>query len=58
MNESVLIIGAGASGCAAAINLIDKKFIDVKILEAEKRIGGRIRTQPFSTNVVDMTAQW
>lgn len=58
MNESVLIIGAGASGCAAAIELIDNRFGDVKILEAENRIGGRIDTRPFAANVVDIGAKW
>lgn len=58
MNESVLIIGAGASGCAAAIKLIDNRFTSVHILEAENRIGGRIDTRPFAANVIDMGAQW
>lgn len=58
MNESVLVIGAGASGCAAAIKLIDNRYGNVKILEAEHRIGGRIDTRPFATNVVDVGAQW
>lgn len=58
MNESVLVIGAGASGCAAAIKLIDNGFGNVKILEAESRIGGRIGTRPFAANVVDVGAQW
>lgn len=58
MNESVLVIGAGASGCAAAIKLLDNGFVDVKILEAGNRIGGRIDTRPFAANVVDLGAQW
>lgn len=57
MNESVLIIGAGASGCAAASKLIDNRFSNVKILEAEHRIGGRIDTRRFAANVIDVGAQ-
>lgn len=58
MNKRVLIIGAGASGCAAAIKLLDNQFTNVNILEAEHRIGGRIDTRPFAANVVDVGAQW
>ena len=45
---SVIIIGAGAAGIAAASKLLKDGFKDVSILEAEKRIGGRIRTVKFS----------
>ncbi|MGK4567933.1 flavin monoamine oxidase family protein [Flavobacterium sp. 3HN19-14] len=39
----VIIIGAGASGLMAA-NLLEKKGVEVVILEALDRIGGRIHT--------------
>ena len=45
---SIIIIGAGASGLAAASRL-RQHGIDLNkilILEAENRIGGRIHTQP------------
>ena len=45
---SVIIIGAGAAGIAAASKLFKDVFKEVTILEAEKRIGGRIRTVKFS----------
>ena len=45
---SVIVIGAGAAGIAAASKLLKNGFKDVTILEAEKRIGGRIRTANFS----------
>lgn len=58
MNKKIIIIGAGASGVAAATKLLSNGFNDVKILEAGNRIGGRINTIPFGANVVDMGAQW
>lgn len=53
-----MIIGAGASGMAAATKLVLCGFENVTILEAENRFGGRINTIPFGENVVDMGAQW
>lgn len=58
MNKKIVIIGAGVSGIAAATRLISNGFSHVTILEAENRIGGRIHTVPFGSNVVDMGAQW
>lgn len=58
MNKSVLVIGAGAAGYAAATRLLANGFGDVTVLEAEDRIGGRVCTVPFGANVLDMGAQW
>lgn len=58
MNTKIIIIGAGAAGMAAATKLMDKGFRNLTILEAENRIGGRINTIPYASNVVDMGAQW
>lgn len=58
MEKKILIIGAGASGIAAASKLISHGFEHVLILEAENRIGGRIHTIPFGANVLDIGAQW
>lgn len=41
-----MIIGAGASGLAAAVDLKDKA--DVVIVEARNRVGGRVWTEKFS----------
>lgn len=38
------IIGAGISGIAAATNLLDHKYENFLIFEANERIGGRCRT--------------
>ncbi|XP_043460908.1 spermine oxidase-like [Leptopilina heterotoma] len=59
MSQSkIIIIGAGASGIAAACRLIEKGFQNVTILEAKNRIGGRIHTVNFADNVIDLGAQW
>lgn len=58
MSKAIIIIGAGASGVAAAAKLISNGYKNVTILEASNRIGGRINTIPFGANVVDMGAQW
>jgi monoamine oxidase len=45
----VVIVGAGISGMAAALQLLERGF-DVQILEAQQRAGGRVETlrAPFS----------
>lgn len=58
MHKRIVIIGAGASGIAAATSLLAAGFENVLILEAENRIGGRIHTIQFGENVLDMGAQW
>lgn len=58
MNKKIIIIGAGAAGMAAATKLISNGFRNLTILEAENRIGGRINTVPYASNVLDMGAQW
>lgn len=58
MDKKIIVIGAGASGVAAATKLVANGFKQVTILEAGNRIGGRINTIPFGENVVDMGAQW
>lgn len=58
LNRRIVIVGAGASGMAAATKLISNGFRNLVILEAENRFGGRINTIPFGQNVLDMGAQW
>ena len=43
----IIIIGAGASGLAAASRLCEHgiQLAQITILEAENRIGGRVNTQ-------------
>jgi len=42
----VVVIGAGVSGLAAARTLADSGWLDVHVLEARSRIGGRVYTHP------------
>ena len=57
---SVIIIGAGLSGLAAAYSL-RKKNIDFIILEARKRIGGRVFSytiDPLNDLNIELGAEW
>lgn len=58
MEKNILIVGAGASGIAAATKLLENGFRNITILEAESRIGGRINTVPYGQGFIDMGAQW
>lgn len=55
--KSVLIIGAGIAGLAAAIHLKNNGF-SVTILEAQDRVGGRIRTDRSLGVAFDEGASW
>jgi spermine oxidase len=57
-DPSIIVLGAGAAGISAVSKLVDNGFTKVTLLEAENRIGGRINTVPFASNVVDLGAQW
>jgi monoamine oxidase len=57
-NTKIIIIGAGLSGLMIAY-LLQKKGIDVLILEANTRIGGRIETVTGTTGAtMEMGATW
>lgn len=57
-NETVLVIGAGISGLAAAKNLSDQGY-QVTVLEARDRIGGRVWTSHVWDDIpVDLGASW
>lgn len=55
---SVVIIGAGPSGVAAATRLLSGGFTNITVLEAEPRIGGRIHSVFFGDAYVDLGAHW
>ena len=59
--QILLFIGAGAAGLAAASRLARSGFLNVTILEASNRIGGRVRSSlEFGKNhgYVELGAQW
>ncbi|NQY61975.1 MAG: FAD-dependent oxidoreductase, partial [Cognatishimia sp.] len=55
--ESVAVIGAGVSGLAAALWLSQEGY-DVTVLEARRRIGGRILTDRSLGLPLDLGASW
>lgn len=55
--KTVIVIGAGISGLAAAKKLKDKGF-NVIVLEAQEKIGGRIRTDRSLGIAFDEGASW
>ena len=59
MPEEVLIVGAGAAGLTAAINLAKAGF-RVNILEARDRIGGRMFTKidPVTNAAIELGAEF
>ncbi|CAF0706862.1 unnamed protein product [Brachionus calyciflorus] len=58
MDQTVIIIGAGISGLAAANRFTQKGFKDFIILESSNYIGGRINTIPFQNSFIEIGAQW
>jgi len=56
--NNVIIIGAGPAGVAAATKLLENEFQNVTVLEAENRIGGRVRSVKFGDAFVDLGAEW
>ena len=50
---NIIIIGAGPSGIAAATRLIEKGMdpAQITILEAENRIGGRVKTVHYGNSL-------
>ncbi|KAK5644803.1 hypothetical protein RI129_006103 [Pyrocoelia pectoralis] len=56
-DPNIIIIGAGASGIAAATRLYQNGFKNITILEAENRIGGRIYAFQFGEAYIDLGSQ-
>ncbi len=55
--EKVIVVGAGIAGIAAARYLHDRGF-DVKVIEAQHRVGGRMLTASVGGAPVDFGAHW
>ncbi len=54
----IVIVGAGAAGISALSRLLENGYTNVTLLEAQDYMGGRVKTIPFGSNVVDLGAQW
>lgn len=50
----IAIIGGGISGLAAAWELSGDPSLDVTVVEAADRLGGKIRTEPFAGRPLDL----
>lgn len=57
MKSTVIVIGAGIAGLSAAYTL-SKRGIPVKVLEASRRVGGRMSTDILDCYVIDRGAQF
>lgn len=55
---SVVIVGAGAAGLLAAKTLQAASDVEVVILEAMNRIGGRLKKGTIANESVDLGGQW
>jgi len=56
-NKTVIIVGAGISGLAAA-KMLKEKGLNVTVLEAQDRVGGRLRTNRSLGIAFDEGASW
>ncbi len=46
-DRRVLVVGAGITGLAAAVDLVDAG-LGVEVWDADDRVGGKIATSPFA----------
>ena len=57
MTTRVVVVGAGITGLTAAFTLLEERpDLDVEILEADDRVGGKVWTGPFAGRPVDAAA--
>lgn len=58
-DTEVLILGAGIAGIAAAKTFSERKVTDFLILEAQDKIGGRVKNTVLKSGVrVELGANW
>ncbi|XP_068206583.1 spermine oxidase-like [Palaemon carinicauda] len=58
LEAQVIIVGGGVSGLTAAKTLSDNGITDILLLEADDRIGGRVRTYRQGNLTVEEGAEW
>ena len=59
METKIVVVGAGISGLYAAYLLVQKKFKNVVVLEAQDRVGGRVQSvRTKDGQNVDVGGQW
>ncbi|CAH1783983.1 unnamed protein product, partial [Owenia fusiformis] len=58
IQPKIVIIGAGIAGLSAARKLYGYGFVNIKLLEAQKRTGGRIKTSKIGKGAIELGAQW
>jgi hypothetical protein len=54
----IVIVGGGAAGISALSRLLENGYRNVTLLEAQDYMGGRVKTIPFGSSVVDLGGQW
>jgi monoamine oxidase len=57
VQHDVIVVGAGLSGLVAARRLA-AAMVDVVVLEARERVGGRTLSLPLGRGVADVGGQW
>lgn len=58
VSSSVVVVGAGVAGLAAARSLAERGFRDVVVVEARDRIGGRVHTVDHEGVRLERGANW
>ncbi len=57
MTARVVVVGAGISGLAAAFTLLEARpDLELDVVEADHRVGGKVWTGPFAGHLVDAAA--
>ncbi len=57
MNKNIIVVGAGVTGLIAAVKLAEAG-LNVTVLEADDRVGGRIRTEYAGDVAIELGAEF